>query len=61
MENMMKMEQLLDELAIAQSNLAECEAQTPTEHVYLGIVMGLNIQIDALFKSMRLESVENIA
>lgn len=30
MENMIKMEQLLVELAVAQSNLAECEAQTPT-------------------------------
>ncbi|MGL5383585.1 MAG: hypothetical protein ACRC17_05870 [Culicoidibacterales bacterium] len=57
MENMMKMEQLLDELAIAESNLAECEAQTVTEHLYLGIVVGLNLQIDALFKSMRLENI----
>ncbi|MGL5295572.1 MAG: hypothetical protein ACRDAO_01305 [Culicoidibacterales bacterium] len=57
MENIMKMEQLLDELSIAQSNLAECEAQTTTEHFYLGVVMGLTVQIDALCKSMKLEAL----
>lgn len=57
MENIMKMEQLLDELAIAESNLAECEAQTTTEYVYLGIVCGLHIQIDALFKSIKIEMI----
>ncbi|MGL6008105.1 MAG: hypothetical protein ACRC1D_01475 [Culicoidibacterales bacterium] len=57
MENTIKMETLLDELSIAESNLAECEPQTVTEHLYLGIVFGLNVQIDALFKSMRLENI----